>query len=390
MFITGRVRPSDDGLVASPKGAPHPTQAQVPALPDSAFRLQTLHSARALEALEADWNALASNSPPMQQYIWSRTAAEVFVGRGATQVVALEREGRVRAIAPLVLCRRPLPRLEILGADRLGEPTDLIAENRDVRYVLVRALLALGKPLYLERIDAEAESVEVTRDVYQGGIVLAREGPGCSRIALDESWCEPEAKFSPGWRAGLRRRQRRAARLGLVQYETLSPSASELPALLDEAYRIEAAGWKGKAGSALACDPHLGAFFREYARAACNQGILRLLFMRIGGRAVSMQMIVECANAWWQLKIGYDERFARCSPGRLLSVHAVREAAARRLKSYEFLGVTEPWTSEWAPQSRDLISLRAYPRGVLAYAQLGCEVARWGGKKLVTLGSRSG
>ena len=162
----------------------------------------------------------------------------------------------------------------------------------------------------------------------------------------------------------------------------LVPSLLELPALLEEAWAVEAAGWKGVNGSALARDARRGDFFRRYAVAACRKGILRLCFMRIGGHTAAMQLATECGGRFWLFKIGYDEQFARCSPGQLLMLHTVRYAALRGLHSYEFLGTTAPWTDVWTPSVREYVAVRAYPMTARGIAAFSMDAARFGWRRL--------
>jgi CelD/BcsL family acetyltransferase involved in cellulose biosynthesis len=43
--------------------------------------------------------------------------------------------------------------------------------------------------------------------------------------------------------------------------------------------------------------------------------------------------------------ISHDQAHARCSPGQLLMLHALRQAAAAGLQGYEFMGVMDEWTT---------------------------------------------
>ena len=88
-----------------------------------------------------------------------------------------------------------------------------------------------------------------------------------------------------------------------------------------------------------------------------------------------MQIAIEQDRRFWLLKSGYDESFARCSPGALLVLETVRHAAAQGLRSYEFLGAVEPWTRVWTQHERPHVSLRAYPAGVRGMAALAVDVA---------------
>ncbi len=57
---------------------------------------------------------------------------------------------------------------------------------------------------------------------------------------------------------------------------------------------------------------------------------LRIAFLRIAGRPVAMQIAVERAQRLWLLKIGYDEEYARCSPGQLLMLEVAAAVCERR------------------------------------------------------------
>jgi CelD/BcsL family acetyltransferase involved in cellulose biosynthesis len=346
-------------------------------------RVRLIHEIRKLEELAEDWQALADDSAPMQQFIWSRVAAEVFDARARLNVLAVAQGDRLRAIAPLVLRGRILPRWELIGAAELSEPSDLIYRDQEGLCELLAVLARRAVPLYIPRVFADSRLIEAIRGAYRRrGMVIVRPAPGCPRIPLDDSWREPERKVSPTRRSDLRRRGRIAESIGPVQYETVVPEANQLPALLEEAYRVEESSWKGREGSALAQDRSLGVFFRKYAGAARDKGILRLYFMRIGGRAVAMQIAVECGDSFWGLKIGYDEQFKRCAPGLLLTLHTLRDAAARGLRSYEFLGAASPWTYEWTKEVRPCVSVRAYPARPTAMLRLAVDGLQWARERL--------
>jgi CelD/BcsL family acetyltransferase involved in cellulose biosynthesis len=121
-------------------------------------------------------------------------------------------------------------------------------------------------------------------------------------------------------------------------------------------------GGRGRdGGSALAKDRKLGSFYRAWARRAWKQGTLRVAFMHVGESVAAMQLVAECDRRWWLLKIGYDERFAKCAPGSLLLMHTIALAARNGLVSYEFLGNPDPWSMGWARTTRRSLAIKAYP-----------------------------
>jgi proline dehydrogenase len=126
---------------------------------------------------------------------------------------------------------------------------------------------------------------------------------------------------------------------------------------LGDAFRVEAAGWKGALGSALALDPKVGAFYAQFAHAACELGLLRIGILRIGDHAAAMHLAVEQDGCFWLLKMGFDESFARFSPGTLLLVESLRQARERGCHRYELMGSSEAWNRIWTQRSHEAVAV---------------------------------
>jgi CelD/BcsL family acetyltransferase involved in cellulose biosynthesis len=337
------------------------------------------------DQLAAAWDRLARKSgSPIEQYIWAKACAEALGDRYNPYVLVVGPPDRPVAIAPLARRRRrPLAPLELLGVHELREPMDFLYANASAAVSLVRALAKLRAPLSLKRFPVHSFGLGAVGNAYRKrGLVLSRDAGGCPYIRLDEHHTEPEQGLSARRRSDLRRARRRAEKLGTLSCEVLSPAPTELEPLLDEAFRVEAASWKGRAGTALVHDSTRQTFFRRYAAAASSKGILRLGLLRIGGRPAAMQIAVETGGRFWLLKVGYDEGFARCSPGSLLLLETIRHAAARGLRSYEFLGNAESWTQPWTRDVRRCVHLEAYPFEARGVGGLAAGAAAVGGRRL--------
>ena len=87
---------------------------------------------------------------------------------------------------------------------------------------------------------------------------------------------------------------------------------------IDTFLALERAGWKGREGSALACDPRKEALFRAALGGAAAAGRLERLSLMLDGRAIGMLVNFLCPPAAFSFKTAYDERYARYSPGVLL------------------------------------------------------------------------
>jgi len=211
----------------------------------------------------------------------------------------------------------------------------------------------------------------VTQALRGRALVRSWTGTASPSLPLDSTWVNPADHLDSHRRSNLRRARRIAESLGPVTTDILTPRPDEVARLLDEAYTVEAAGWKSREGSPLARDRLLGEFFRRYAAAAAETGELRLCFLRIGGRAAAMKLASVTGNRFWLLAMGFDEEYERCSPGTLLLMDTIQYAARSGLASYEFLGADEPWVRALNPVQRPCVAMRTYPfgfRGAVAFA----------------------
>jgi CelD/BcsL family acetyltransferase involved in cellulose biosynthesis len=122
----------------------------------------------------------------------------------------------------------------------------------------------------------------------------------------------------------LRRIGRRLAELGAL----LFTEATELPALgaaVEDFLRLEASGWKGKAGTAAAHHKDLSGFVQTALRALAAEGKVSVNRILVDGRAIAAAMVLRSGEGAWFWKIAYDERFARYSPGVMLTVAVTEE-----------------------------------------------------------------
>jgi len=327
--------------------------------------VRAFHGLGALKEVRGEWEAITTPwTSPMQTHAWVRAWAEVYGIDRNLETLVCRRDGGT-AIAPLVRSFHGGQRLELAGPDDLGEVMDFLYSNESSARAVVEALARARIPIRFWRVPADSPVVGAVQDAYRRlGIVRHHASAGVPSLPLDESWVDPERHLEKRRRSNLRRARRIAEKMGAVTWEILSPKPGEVGTLLDEAYDLELSGWKGRSGSPLARTRFLGEFIRRYASAASKHGILRVCFLRIGGRAAAMKIGAITGNRFWLLTMGYSEEFEECSPGTLLLVETIRYAARAGLDSYEFLGGDEPWIRAWTQIQRPCVSLKTYPLSV--------------------------
>jgi CelD/BcsL family acetyltransferase involved in cellulose biosynthesis len=311
----------------------------------------------------------------MQQRIWQQACVETLARDGAAQVVTVDDATGPRA--GIVLLRRGVPaRLCLAGAEELWEPVEAPCADEAAAAALVEKLLALGAPLRFGHHPADSLFVSAMRRLAPAsGLLLCAPVAGSPFLRLDARWRDPETALASGRRSDLRRMARKAAAHGPLRYERLAPGAGEAGALFERAMAVEGSGWKARAGTSLAANRDQAAFFSRYVELAGAAGVLRISFLRLGEEIAAMQLAVETENAYWLFKIGYDERFADCSPGSLLMLDSIGEAARKGLATFEFLGKSAAWTRMWTTEERANVRLRYYPRNASGFAAMAGDGA---------------
>lgn len=156
---------------------------------------------------------------------------------------------------------------------------------------------------------------------------------------------------------------------------TLAPH-DDIARWIDDFLRIEAAGWKGRNGSAMASTPAKERYFREIIAAAFRRGQLIGCGLDASGKAIARRFSFTAGEASYAFKTTYDESFAEFSPGALLELANVRELDADpRLQwmdsftEVNVLAVERLW-----PDRREMQTLLA---GVGAWGRLAAAALPW-------------
>lgn len=128
-----------------------------------------------------------------------------------------------------------------------------------------------------------------------------------------------ETAMSAKKRKELRRQHNRLAEEGTLTFERLE-GAEGLAKWTAEFLALEAAGWKGKGGSALASATGTAALFTKSLAGAGAAGRLERLALRLDGRAIAMLVNFITPPGAYSFKTAFDESYARFSPGMLLQL----------------------------------------------------------------------
>ena len=134
------------------------------------------------------------------------------------------------------------------------------------------------------------------------------------------------AMLSGKKRKHLRRQQELLSGLGRLEYAQLE-DRSDLGVWVEEFLCLEASGWKGRAGTALATVESHRCFFESMAEEGFRRNRLLLSALRLDGQMIAGRAAVRAGSGSYLLKIAYDENYAKFSPGILLELEVIKHSA---------------------------------------------------------------
>ncbi len=242
----------------------------------------------------------------------------------------------------------------------LGEPLVRPGREHDFWTAALSALDRMrgaGLWLRLAGLDADSPATRALRDL-RPCLETRRTDRAALRSTLDaESYRRMHSRAKV--LKEHRRLRNRLADRGAVTIEALAPGADPGQGI-DDLFRLELGGWKGREGVAAACDPMSERCHRAILAAAHARGRLDLRRLALDGRAIAMLATIETPGGHgFQLKTAYDEAFASFSPGVLLEMgyldHALDEARLTLVDSCARAG--HPMIDRIWAERRTIVSL---------------------------------
>ncbi len=126
----------------------------------------------------------------------------------------------------------------------------------------------------------------------------------------------------------LKRRETKLAETGRLEYLSLDVD-EDVSSWTEQFLRLEASGWKGREGSALACDATNRAFFEAVTMGAFQRRRLLMLALAIDGQPIAQRFGLLAEPGSFSFKIAFDEDYRHFSPGVLLHLENIRRLHAR-------------------------------------------------------------
>lgn len=329
-----------------------------------ALQIEILTSLDRFIDLRPEWEALMDEAQiphPFLRHVWLRSWWESF-GADAEQlrIIVIREARRLVAVAPMVLKRTRLFGFRVQNLESIYSPHmprfdfALSTTRQGEVYALLWKAMA-GMPcdaIILKQFPKETATLTAlhNRAVAAGWFGGKAAGARQPYLGFNEDPRSPLRQVTSKQRYNLRNRLKSLSSIGDVRLQQITEPAQIEDALKD-GLSLEAAGWKGEAGTAIASDPQIESFYSRLAKGAAALGWLRLQFLTLDGRRIAFNYGIEYGNTSFSIKIGHDPQYRRYAPGHTLTWLILQDAGQRGYTEFDFLGDDDPWKLTW---TRDL------------------------------------
>ena len=354
-----------------------------PQIPGAAPVVEVLRGGvEAIERIADEWRALCAEGPCDQPFFrpeWIRAYVRAFAPDKKLLVLTVRIDGNLRAVLPLIEERASLhglPVRKLRSAANVHSCRFDLIHGAHQRAAAVQAIWDFLRRrtnwdvIELEDVPSGGAGELLVRLAvsggYRGGQWERPSGPFLALSALEgrKGTLEEtiQALTSTKLRRSLRYDRRKLTANGPLRFAQFAYAE---PESLESFYQLESGGWKGKAGTAIACAAQTKQFYDEIAREATRCGYFSLYSLEQNGQMIAMQYCLTYAGRCHLLKPAYDEQFRKYSPGYLLTEDILHELVANGLREYDFMAPCLEWKTHWANGTRTQSSCYIFQRGVI-------------------------
>jgi CelD/BcsL family acetyltransferase involved in cellulose biosynthesis len=332
-----------------------------------------------LKQLRTEWQELTTDAHLFSRYEWHLAAAEHLLGVGHSIYFCRigDHEGRPVAIIPgltstsAVKLFGRLPAFALGWSDQLALSDFPLAAGADVFEIGKVMLKAFGDHRFKWRVvswprvmaDSNAAKVALAIGVQRADIVSTSV---CNTFYTSNaggkvSDLDVFSVKSGKLRRNLAHRWRRLEQQGPIEMRS-GRERGNVEKFFEEFLRIESSGWKGDKGTrtALAQVPAARAFYNALLAESNSEFETDVALLYCGDRAVAGQFLIRAARWLHIYKMGYDEEFANCSPGQLLTQLVIERAKASCLIDRVSLVTGLDWHKDWKPIAEPTLQINIF------------------------------
>ena len=333
-----------------------------------------------IEKIFNEWTSLceegASNEPFFRPE-WFTSFVKIF--ENEITLLTVRRGGRLRAVLPLVRKSGtfhgiPVGKLQavfnlntqrfdlIHGADETERAEIVKAVWNEIKNLSkwrVLEMRLVKKDSWLKDLLAVAESENYRPGIWQmdgAPFVMLPQGDDKEKL-IEEHFKNLKKSF----RQELKRRLIRLKEQGEVEFVV---TRGYSPELLQKYFELEARSWKGRGGTAVACDLKATKLHDEFARAVAAKNALYIYELKLDGKTIAMSLNIKYDRQTVFWKTSFDEEYKRFSLGNLLIREFTADAVRNDSTEIDMLSPATEYKKVWASGEREHAAFYVFRRGI--------------------------
>jgi CelD/BcsL family acetyltransferase involved in cellulose biosynthesis len=285
------------------------------------------------------WRELSERAAEPNGYYlpdWELAVNASAPGRTDASTLAARDETRLIGLMPVVSLWRayqiPLPALA--SAHPYGTlctpPLDRDATEEAVIQLMQQARQAGAHALVLRDMSLDGAAMKAFENILQRNGLRSHVLTSYQRASLDATR-DADTLLHDALGAKklkeLRRQRNRLAEHGALEF-TVARTLDEVTAATEIFLKLEASGWKGARGTALAQNDGDIRFIRRATVALAATGQCQIVTLRAAETPIAAGIVLRHQDRAFYFKLGIDERFAKFSPGVQLTLDITRHLCA--------------------------------------------------------------
>jgi CelD/BcsL family acetyltransferase involved in cellulose biosynthesis len=316
-----------------------------------------------LAALRPAWDELLSYYPPATTFStweWLSCWWKCFARERQLLVLALFDSGSLVGLAPISISKEQVTRwlslrvLRLMGdgsgdSDNLDFPVRPGFERAFAESILQYLLPRRQRwdVCLLDTLPVDSLVARCLSEILSSSANTFFEySSPCSAIPLPENWELYAQTLSSEDRNNLVRYTRRLQN----RYATRTyrcTTADELPVCLEALFRLHQGRWRVAGQPGTFSSPERKEFYLQLSRDLMGRGWLELWLLELDGAIAAVQFAFRFRQRVFQLQEGYDHKRSSDRLGYVLRGEVLKQLISEKIRSYDFLGGTDPFKARW-------------------------------------------
>ena len=347
---------------------------------DIMVRIETVNTLEGFQALMPIWDSLlvkSGSDMPFLKYEWLSCWWKGFGGDSELMILIAKEQDEIVGIAPLMKTRIKRRgfwfsaitfmanyhsnRIDFILTGYKQELLGAMIEHLRVNYPSVDLYLFdfLVKDSENEKMLSDILSRKRKKFIKMGSI-------SSPFMKVTESWDEYFKARPAKMRHKFNHFSKKLKPSG--DYEIVKYANQDIGAAMNSVLDISRNTWSHKEGTSIASSVENIEFYGSLAKSASDKGWLNIWILKNTAGPIAFLYGLVFGGTVFVLKIGYDEKYSKETPGEFLNNIVIKECYDAKMAEYDWLGDKNEYKLRWTSLSRDHVKYLVFnntPRGNL-------------------------